>query len=396
MIRRRSATPTRLGARSATSSVLVASQAEQLDRLLRRRRGERLPVERRPFTSYRRPLLAGSEVVDVAEVNVGHRRTIRHCDRQREERYAALGVDRAVDRVEDDGDRAALRRRAIPELLGDEREVAAHRVEPLDDRHSQPLDRWPSSRLLPRRRRRRARARPASAGGESTSLTSSVAARQISSQSVTEAGTGGRRAAWGRSTSTSAASSRHDAPSRARASIGVGRTSSAASASPRSTAAIASPRSAVYVTPSGPSRSTSAASGSPGSPSTIGRPITPVDDCARTAFRQPAEAVLDAGARAGRRRARADAAIRWVGKIVSPSCAVGQMINHQPRAFLTPVLGMEGKSRLIAMVAVGDEQLCVERAPQEGRPSSRQSRLRTPSELDLDVRRKVRPCSHPS
>src|SRR5581483_9533714 len=47
----------------------------------------------------RRPLLAGAEVVDVAEEDVVDRVAVGDGDREREVRNAALGVLRAVDRV---------------------------------------------------------------------------------------------------------------------------------------------------------------------------------------------------------------------------------------------------------------------------------------------------------
>ena len=58
-------------------------------------------VEPRALAAARDPLLLGPEVVDVAEEDVGHRRPVGDGDRDRVVRQPALGVDRAVDRVDD-------------------------------------------------------------------------------------------------------------------------------------------------------------------------------------------------------------------------------------------------------------------------------------------------------
>ena len=63
---------------------------------------ERRAVATRALAFRRRPLLAGPEVVDVAEEDVVHRLPVGDGDREREERDAALRVQRAVDRVDDD------------------------------------------------------------------------------------------------------------------------------------------------------------------------------------------------------------------------------------------------------------------------------------------------------
>ena len=60
------------------------------------------PFSQRSLAASRGPLLTGSEVVDEAEVDVAHRRPVGDRDREREEGDAALRVERAVDRVDDD------------------------------------------------------------------------------------------------------------------------------------------------------------------------------------------------------------------------------------------------------------------------------------------------------
>src|SRR5690242_18854188 len=77
-------------------------EGKDLDLVLRPHRAERLAVQPRPLASARRPLLAGAEVVNEAEDDVVHRLTLRDGDREREERDPALGVERAVDRVDDE------------------------------------------------------------------------------------------------------------------------------------------------------------------------------------------------------------------------------------------------------------------------------------------------------
>ena len=51
--------------------------------------------------------------------------------------------------------------------------------------------------------------------------------------------------------------------------------------------------------------------------------------------------------------------MRWVGKIVSPSCSVGTIADQEPRALLRALLGVVGERRLVPVVAVGDQQLRV-------------------------------------
>ena len=109
-------------------------QREELHPLSRLDRPQQRLVEERALAAAGRPLLAGAEVVDEAERDVSHRRPFGDRDREREERDSPLGVDRAVDRVDDDHvGRCLDARRADAELLGHEREVRTRGVEPLDD-----------------------------------------------------------------------------------------------------------------------------------------------------------------------------------------------------------------------------------------------------------------------
>src|SRR5205814_1550855 len=93
-----------------------------------------LAAQERAAPAFGGPLLAGTEVVDIAEVDVVHRRPV--CDRhgQREEGDPALGIQGAVDRVDDYVRRTARAEVALAELLRNQREVAARRLEPPDDR----------------------------------------------------------------------------------------------------------------------------------------------------------------------------------------------------------------------------------------------------------------------
>ena len=79
-------------ARPATGGGLVdherggrGLEGQDLDLVLRHLAAERPPVEDRASAA-RRPLLAGAEVVDVAEDDVAHRRTVGDREREREER----------------------------------------------------------------------------------------------------------------------------------------------------------------------------------------------------------------------------------------------------------------------------------------------------------------------
>ena len=97
-----------------TRSVSGASLREALVDELRARRLERheldvvarpvedrLAVQERALAAHRHPLLVRAEVVDVAEEDVADRVAVGDRDAEAEVRDAALGVLRAVDRVDD-------------------------------------------------------------------------------------------------------------------------------------------------------------------------------------------------------------------------------------------------------------------------------------------------------
>ena len=84
--------------------------------------GQRRAVQEGAAAAHGRPLLAGAEVVDVPEDDVVHRVSVGDRDREREERDAALRVQRAVDRVDDDRE-APVAEHA--DLLADEPHVLA-------------------------------------------------------------------------------------------------------------------------------------------------------------------------------------------------------------------------------------------------------------------------------
>src|SRR5438105_9439947 len=77
-----------------------------------------ITVQTCPSPSSRMPLLPRAEVVDEAEMDVGHPRPVRDGDREGEERDTALRVDRAVDRI-DDYVRGSVAGRPASALPGD-------------------------------------------------------------------------------------------------------------------------------------------------------------------------------------------------------------------------------------------------------------------------------------
>ena len=208
MTRRRVASPTVAPICSAMVGVVVPSKREDLDRLLRPLRAELDAVEECARTALGRPLLARPEVVDVAEHDVAHRRALRDREREREERDAALRVDRAVDGIDDDVSRLHPRRTMrCAELLGHEHEVARRARRDARRPRLRPPGRSPSCRRRPGRGGARARARRASAGVRALRGCRATHSRQVSSQGVMgrAGGRGGPRAAWDRSTCSSAA-----------------------------------------------------------------------------------------------------------------------------------------------------------------------------------------------
>ena len=104
-------------------------EAEDLDPLLRAHGAERLSVHRRAAAAASDPLLAGAEVVDVREEHVLHPLAVGNRQREAEKRDAALRVQGAVDRIDDDHGRAAF---DATGLFGDDRDVEI--AEPREDR----------------------------------------------------------------------------------------------------------------------------------------------------------------------------------------------------------------------------------------------------------------------
>ena len=72
--------------------------------------------------------------MEVGELDVRHRVAVGDRDRQAEVRDAALRVQRAVDRVDDDAARSSRAELPLAELLRDEHEVLARLFEPAHDR----------------------------------------------------------------------------------------------------------------------------------------------------------------------------------------------------------------------------------------------------------------------
>ena len=123
--------PARIGGLDAEHLELAVGAAA-----LARLRREPEAVEPGALAAAGDPLLAGAEVVDVAEEDVGHRGAVGDGDRDRVVRQAALGVERAVDRV-DHHERVGAAEVDGPALLADRREAQALVVEPgelLEDR----------------------------------------------------------------------------------------------------------------------------------------------------------------------------------------------------------------------------------------------------------------------
>ena len=133
MIRSRYAVPTIAAALSATCAVVVASNERISIVSFGRTLAEPGAVQEGAAAALGRPLLAGAEVVDVAEDDVAHRGAVGDGEREGEEGDVALGVQRAVDRVADDAPRLPAPEDALAELLRDEREALVERLEPVHD-----------------------------------------------------------------------------------------------------------------------------------------------------------------------------------------------------------------------------------------------------------------------
>ena len=79
----------------------------------------RSPSERRALAAPGDELLVGAEVVDVAELDVGHRVAAGDGDAEAVRGQRAAGVERAVDRVDHDPGGAAVAELDLAALLGD-------------------------------------------------------------------------------------------------------------------------------------------------------------------------------------------------------------------------------------------------------------------------------------
>ena len=95
--------------------------------------GSQLPaVERGSLTATGEVLLAGAEVVHVAELDVGHRRAPGDGDAERVRGKHAAGVQRAVERIDDRAyGRPGVAEHDLAALLGDGRELVSLGVQPL-------------------------------------------------------------------------------------------------------------------------------------------------------------------------------------------------------------------------------------------------------------------------
>ena len=89
-------------------------------------RGDRMSVQGGALAAGRRELLAGAEVVNEAELDIGHRVAIGDRDRERVGGQGAADVHRAVDRIDDHPAlRLTLSDLELPALLADREERVA-------------------------------------------------------------------------------------------------------------------------------------------------------------------------------------------------------------------------------------------------------------------------------
>ena len=364
MMRSRCATPVNTAALSATSAVSVASK----ERISIRSFGFCAPicyaVQEGAAAARRRPLLARcrsrrrsrtttSCIVAPSATAIG----------DREERDAALGVQRAVDRIDDDAPASVAE---LADLLGDDRDVES--LEALqDDALRRRVDRrrvvaalavrddrlaFRASRQL--REHASHIGRRVAADGEPVSQVDGTADPLVSfgKKYVVFCGITSPRRARSKTSSS-----------------GVGRMRNAPSASPRSTAATASSRSAVYVTSFGCAASTISTS----SPS----PVDELVPAVATVEHDAGQLVAGRVDHCVRARRSATAPTRCVGKIVSPSSSRRDEHDHHPRARLGAVLVVKGERGLVAVVPVGDQQLEVGEVRHARRPA-RAGRRRSP------------------
>ena len=117
--------------RGSADSMPTSSSLPSAARRSPRLGGEGDAVEGRAGAAAGGALLVGPEVVDEAEDDVAHRRPVGDGDRDRVVGEAALGVDRAVDRV-DDHDHAGVAVVDLPALLADRGEARAVGVQAVE------------------------------------------------------------------------------------------------------------------------------------------------------------------------------------------------------------------------------------------------------------------------
>ena len=189
--------------------------------------------------------------------------------------------------------------------------------------------------------------------------------RHSSSQGFTvrAGGRGGRRAAWGRSTSSSAAVPRRGGHDVKTSSMRVGRSRKAISASPRSTRATASVRVRRVADPVVAEAVDELDVELSGSPATSRRP--------RRRRRRPRGALVGSAA------SRASASSSRAGRLARPRPARGgrrrpgawgrsrargrrsRRAREHPGALGRPLLRVEGERGLVAVVTVGDQKLAL-------------------------------------
>jgi hypothetical protein len=132
MMRIRPTWPSSRAAAAATRPAFV--EVDDTQPLLRPHASQRPPVHGRAQPALRHPLLAGAEVADEPEADIVEGRPVGERQRDAPERQAPLGVQRAVDRVDDDHPGALAAEAALAQLLGDEPEVDAARMQLLQPR----------------------------------------------------------------------------------------------------------------------------------------------------------------------------------------------------------------------------------------------------------------------
>lgn len=119
--------------------------ADQLDPSVRpppggKRGIKRCPVEGRAPAVDRHPFLVTSKVEDVTEEDIGHCRPVSHCDRKSHRPPGTFGVERPVDRVDDDGE-PSVSEDDLPAFLADRDKRMTFQREPVEFRKDTVLGR---------------------------------------------------------------------------------------------------------------------------------------------------------------------------------------------------------------------------------------------------------------